>query len=182
VTKCLAAALAAVILAVLVGVPAQAANPPLVQQQASLTPGGELLPDRVVVLKSERRMVLMYGSAVIRVYNVALGRYPKGHKMREGDSRTPEGSYTLDYRLEESLFHRAIRISYPNERDRARAREAGVDPGGQIMIHGLPNDWTAEQIDHPRLDWTQGCIAVTNEEMDEIWRLVRIGTPIDIYP
>lgn len=178
-TKYIAAILSVAMLAV---ASVHAVASPRAQQQASLTPGSGLYADRVVVLKSQRQMVLMRGDAVIRVYSVALGRYPKGHKFQEGDSRTPEGRYTLDYRLEDSLFHRAIRVSYPNERDVARAQAAGVDPGGQIMIHGLPNDWSAEQINHPDLDWTQGCIAVTNEEMDDIWRLVRVGTPIDIYP
>lgn len=152
------------------------------KQEARLTPGAYMQPDRVVVMKSERRMLLMHGAYVIRVYDIALGRYPKGDKMREGDARTPEGSYTLDAKLEDSAFYRAIHISYPNAEDIARAEAAGVDPGGRIMIHGLPNNRTAEYVGHPRIDWTQGCIAVTNEEMDELWQLIALGTPIDIYP
>ncbi len=138
--------------------------------------------DRVVVYKSERRLVLLRGDRALRTYRVALGRYPKGHKIRSGDARTPEGSYTLDYRLADSAFHKALHISYPNPADRARARSLGVAPGGRIMIHGLPKEWSARDLGHPDLDWTQGCIAVTNREIDEIWTLVEDGTPIDIRP
>ncbi len=138
--------------------------------------------DRVVVLKSQRRLVLLRGERILRSYRVALGRYPRGHKIESGDSRTPEGSYTLDYRLDESAFYKAIHISYPNDSDRARAQFLGVSPGGKIMIHGLPETWSAGQLGHPFLDWTQGCIAVTNREIDEIWALVEDGTPIDIHP
>ncbi len=138
--------------------------------------------DRVVVFKSERKLVLMRGEDVIKVYEVALGRYAKGHKVADGDQRTPEGSYTLDYRLPRSAFHKAIHISYPNDEDAARAAALGVNPGGRIMIHGLPNKVPASAVNHPKLDWTQGCIAVTNREMDEIWAAVDDGTPIEIYP
>jgi len=146
--------------------------------------GGMSLPraDRVVVLKGERKLVLMRGDDVLRVYQVALGRYATGAKTRQGDAKTPEGSYTLDYRLTKSSFHRAIHISYPNARDRAKARARGLEPGGKIMIHGLAKNWTARDLNHPDLDWTQGCIAVTNREIEEIWRMVSDGTPIDIYP
>ena len=138
--------------------------------------------DRVVVLKSERKLVLMSGDYVLRVYQVALGRYPSGHKARQGDAKTPEGEYTLDFKLRKSGFHKAIHISYPNARDRARAAAAGVDPGGKIMIHGLPNKLKAARVGHPSIDWTQGCIAVTDKEIDEIWNMVKIGTPIEIHP
>jgi len=146
------------------------------------SPKPALKADRVVVVKSKRHMVLMRGDRALRAYRVALGRYPKGRKTRLGDARTPEGSYVLSGRLRDSAFYKAIRISYPNRADRARARALGVSPGGRIMIHGLPEDWTARELDHPRLDWTQGCIAVTNREIDEIWALVDDGTPIDILP
>ena len=140
--------------------------------------------DRLVVLKGERRLVLMRGDRVLRVYHVALGRYPKGHKIRKGDAKTPEGTYTVDYRLDSnrSKFYRALHISYPNAQDRANARRLGVDPGGQIMIHGLPTRWSAQEVGHPKLDWTQGCIALTNREMDEIWDMVADGTQIEIHP
>ena len=140
--------------------------------------------DRILVTKSERRLELLRGGRVLKAYRVALGRYPSGPKTREGDSKTPEGIYTIDYRIDQdrSKFHRALHISYPNARDRERAARLGVDPGNEIMIHGLPEDWSARQLDHPRLDWTQGCIAVTDREMDEIWRMVDNGTEIEIRP
>jgi murein L,D-transpeptidase YafK len=138
--------------------------------------------DRVVVLKTERKLILMQGDYVLSVYRIALGRYPTGHKQQEGDSKTPEGSYTLDYKLKDSDFYRAIRVSYPNDQDISYARERGVDPGGKIMIHGLPNKLSATRVGHPSIDWTQGCIAVTNREMDEIWGMVDPGTPIEIHP
>lgn len=148
---------------------------------AMLTP---FKADRLVVLKGERRLVLMRGDRVLKVYRVALGRYPKGAKKREGDAKTPEGTYTVDYRLDSdrSKFYRALHISYPNNQDRARARQLGVSPGGQIMIHGLPTKWSAKDVGHPRIDWTQGCIAVTNREIDEIWAMVADGTAIEIHP
>lgn len=140
--------------------------------------------DGILVLKKERRLVLMRDGRVLREYRVALGRYPEGAKTRKGDSRTPEGRYVIDYRLDagRSRFHRALHVSYPNARDRARAARLGADPGGAIMIHGLPGNWSARQLGHPGLDWTQGCIGVTNREIDEIWRLVDDGTPIEIRP
>ena len=138
--------------------------------------------DRVVVLKKERKMILMQGDDVLRIYRVALGRYPLGHKQKEGDARTPEGSYTLDFKLRDSDFYRAIRVSYPNNQDITYAQERGVSPGGKIMIHGLPNKVPARRVGHPAIDWTQGCIAVTNREMDEIWGMIDPGTPIEIHP
>jgi len=148
---------------------------------ASWTP---LKADHLVVLKGERRLVLMRGDRVMKVFRVALGRYPKGAKVREGDARTPEGTYTVDYRLDtnKSKFYRALHISYPNRQDRAQARKLGVSPGGQIMIHGLPTKWSAKDVGHPRLDWTQGCIALTNREMDQVWKMVDDGTTIEIHP
>jgi len=136
--------------------------------------------DRVVVVKHLRKLFLMQGPMVLSEYRIALGRYPRGPKVREGDARTPEGRYTLDYKLEDSAFHRAIHIDYPNPIDIARAEALGVSPGGQIMIHGLPNHKRAFDVGHPTLDWTQGCIAVTNREIDEIWAAVVEGTPIEI--
>ncbi len=146
---------------------------------AALTP---LKADRVVVFKGERKLVLMRGDSVVKIYRVALGRNATGHKIKEGDDRTPEGDYVLDSRLRESDFYRAIHISYPNWYDRARAEFLGVDPGGAIMIHGMPNDVPQDYVGHPAIDWTNGCIAVTNHEMDEIWAMVEDGTEINIYP
>jgi len=118
----------------------------------------------------------------MRSYRVSLGLRPDGHKQREGDFRTPEGRYLLDARNPRSDFFLSIRVSYPNERDRARARKAGVPPGGLIMIHGLPNEprWPPEH--YAREDWTDGCIALNNADMMEVWMLVSDGTPIDIRP
>lgn len=138
--------------------------------------------DRIVIDKSERQLVLLRGDQPVRTYAVALGRAPKGHKRFEGDQRTPEGVYTIDQRNARSQFHRALRISYPNEADRVRALEAGLNPGGQIMIHGLKNGqgWLGQR--HLGDDWTDGCIAVTNAEIEEIWSLVDLGTPVEIKP
>ena len=143
-----------------------------------------LQADRIVVLKSRRQLVLLKKDQVLKIYKIALGRYPQGHKIEKGDSKTPEGTYIIDYRIDrrKSKFYRALHISYPNALDKARAARIRVDPGGQIMIHGLPTKWTARELNHPNLDWTQGCIGVTNSEIDEIWKLVRNGTPIEIHP
>ena len=148
----------------------------------SVNQSNVLKADRVVVLKSKRRMFLMKENFVLKIYVIALGRYPKGPKRYKGDAKTPEGNYILDYKIKDSDFYRAIRINYPNARDIDNARTAGKAPGGKIVIHGLPNTMTAERVGHPVLDWTQGCIAVTNKQMDEIWKLVDAGTPIEIHP
>lgn len=137
---------------------------------------------KVVVRKNERRLYLMNGETVVRSYRISLGDNPEGHKLYEGDERTPEGTYTLDWRNAESDFHRSIHISYPSERDRELASAWGLDPGGSIMIHGLPNGEEDMAFAYRGLDWTDGCIAVTNEEIDEIWKLVSDGTPISIHP
>ena len=130
----------------------------------------------MVVNKARREMLLLRGESILRSYRVALGRDSAGHKEREGDGRTPEGPYVIDRRNPKSRYHLALHISYPNEADKARARELGVEPGGDIMIHGLKDGAPREN------DWTLGCIAVTDEEMDEIWGLVSEGTPIVINP
>lgn len=138
--------------------------------------------DLIVVYKGERRMFLLRDGQVLREFTVALGDSPRGHKFREGDERTPEGSYEIDYRLRDSSFYRALRVSYPNDQDRRTANLMGVSPGGQIMIHGLPNGRSADDVGHPVVDWTDGCIAVTNAEMDVIWEAVSLGTRILIFP
>ena len=132
--------------------------------------------DRVAVNKARREMLLLSGESVVRSYRIALGPDPLGHKQQEGDGRTPEGRYTIDRRNPKSKYHLSLHISYPNETDHARAAAAGVSPGGDIMIHGLKPG-----VPHPE-DWTQGCIAVTNAEMEEIWGLVADGTPVEINP
>jgi murein L,D-transpeptidase YafK len=131
--------------------------------------------DRVVVHKSRRELLLLSGESVVRSYRIALGRDPIGHKQQEGDGRTPEGRYTIDRRNPNSKYHLALHISYPSPTDVARA--GSIDPGGDIMIHGLKPG-----VVHPQNDWTQGCIAVTDSEMEEIWSLVADGTPIDLLP
>jgi len=138
--------------------------------------------EKVVVHKQQRRMELFHRGKVWKSYRVALGGNPSGHKMQRGDSRTPEGAYVLDRRNARSQFHRSIHISYPNAADWAGARRRGVSPGGDIFIHGLPNGMGGVGAAHSARDWTDGCIAVTNEEIEEIWRLVRDGTPIQINP
>ncbi|MCE5312347.1 MAG: L,D-transpeptidase family protein [Nitrospiraceae bacterium] len=136
----------------------------------------------MIVIKHKRVMLLTQNSSIIRTYKISLGKKPEGHKQIEGDQRTPEGMYTLDYRKPDSKFYKAIHISYPNEDDMRSARSNGRSPGGQIMIHGLPKGYADVDKVHRIYDWTDGCIAVTNGEMDEIWELVADGTPIDIQP
>lgn len=138
--------------------------------------------DLVIIYKNERLLELKSQGHVVRSFDIALGAQPVGHKLLEGDSRTPEGVYTLDWRNAHSQFHRSMHISYPREDDQAAARRRGVSPGGLVMIHGLPNGRGADDMNHPSNDWTNGCIAVTNDEMDEIWSLVEDGTTIIIYP
>ena len=138
--------------------------------------------DGVIVFKEQRTLQLLNHGRILKQYRVALGTEPFGAKTRQGDHRTPEGSYVLDRRNAHSQFYRSIHISYPNAEDRARARRLGVSAGGDIMIHGLPNGYGWIGKGHRARDWTDGCIAVTNEEMDEIWRLVPDGTPVEIRP
>lgn len=140
----------------------------------------EPLADRIVILKAKREMTLFRNGQPIRTYRVALGGNPAGPKVRQGDLRTPEGLYVIDARYAQSEYHRALHISYPNAADRAQARKLGVDPGGDILIHGLPNGmgWIGKA--HRLWDWTKGCIAVTDEEIEEIFRLVPDGTPVEI--
>ena len=138
--------------------------------------------DRVIVYKHERRLVLLSRGKELRSYKVALGSEPVGSKTQQGDHRTPEGSYTLDSRTPDSHYYKAFHVSYPNSKDVAAARKLGVSPGGDIMLHGLPKEYAWVGKSHRLHDWTDGCIAVTNEEMDELWNLVRVGTPIEIKP
>ncbi len=138
--------------------------------------------DKVLVLKKNREMQLLRGDKVLKKYKVALGRSPQGPKEKQGDRKTPEGHYVLDFRNPKSQFYRSIHISYPNKADRERARRLGVKPGGDLFLHGLPNGQGWIGSAHRLHDWTDGCIAVTNEEMDEIWAMVDDGTPIEIRP
>lgn len=138
--------------------------------------------DRVVVVKSERKLYLMKEGRSLREMSIALGLSPTGHKLRSGDSRTPEGVYTLDMRNPDSDFFLSMHVSYPNDADLARASELGVDPGGQIMIHGLPNDLRFDDSYYAGRDWTDGCIAVSNSDMIDIWLMTPDMTPIEIRP
>jgi len=138
--------------------------------------------DRVLVRKSARKLELYRGTELLRSYRVSLGKNPIGHKQREGDGRTPEGHYVLDYHKLDSAFHRALHISYPSPADVASARAHNVSPGGLIMVHGLRNGLGFLGRMHRLTDWTDGCVAVTNEEIEEIARVVPDGTPIDITP
>ena len=138
--------------------------------------------DLVRVDKSERRLHLIGGGKILRSYSIALGGDPVGQKHREGDERTPEGRYTLDWRNPGSVAYKSIHISYPNAAQIEAAKAAGIDPGGMIMIHGQPNGfgwwgWLLQLV-----DWTDGCIGVTDSDMDEIWTRVPDGTPIEIEP
>ena len=138
--------------------------------------------DLVLVVKSRAKLYLMKNGKMMDAYRVALGANPKGQKLQEGDQRTPEGRYILDYKKEDSAFYKAIHISYPNAADMRRARTMGVDPGGMIMIHGHKSgfEWLS-RLKEP-YHWTDGCIAVSNSAMDAIWEAVTVGTPIIIRP
>ena len=136
--------------------------------------------DKVFVDKSERRLQLLSGDKVVKSYHIALGGNPIGHKQQEGDQRTPIGSYTLDYKNEKSQYYRSMHVSYPNTVDKANAKSRGVSPGGAIMIHGQKNGFGALAMLNQQRDWTAGCMAVTNDEMDEIMAAVKVGTAIEI--
>jgi murein L,D-transpeptidase YafK len=138
--------------------------------------------DQVLVVKSHRTLSLISHGEVLRTYKVALGGSPVGAKEQQGDHKTPEGHYVLDRRNAKSRFYKSIHVSYPNEQDKQKASQRRVASGGDIMIHGLPNGFGWLGATHRARDWTDGCIAVTNAEMDEIWKLVPEGTPIEIRP
>jgi len=138
--------------------------------------------DLVVVEKSKNQMHLLQDGEILKTYDISLGGNPIGHKVQRGDLRTPEGHYTLDYKNNQSKFYRSINISYPNEFDVMLAHSRGLDPGDDIVIHGLPNGTADFEGPIDPLNWTEGCIAVRNYEMDEIWQLVELDTPIEIRP
>ena len=149
-------------------------------QGRSLAPG--VTADRMVVLKSKRQLEIYANGKLLKAYPVSLGRHPVGPKEREGDKRTPEGLYAIDSHQPHSSFHRALRVSYPSAADRAVAAKRGVGPGGDIMVHGIRNGlgWIGRV--QRWSDWTAGCIALTNPEIEEICRVVPDGTPIEIRP
>ncbi|MDM5272162.1 L,D-transpeptidase family protein [Sulfurovum sp. zt1-1] len=151
---------------------------------ASLSKSQEIKADLVTVVKSERKMYLSHRGKVLKTYKIALGGNPVGHKKVQGDQRTPEGYYKLDYLKENSSFYKALHVSYPNARDCCNARKMGKSPGGSIMIHGQPNNesgWFKSFLKQ-RTDWTAGCIAMYNSDMDEVLKLVQVGTTIHIKP
>lgn len=138
--------------------------------------------DKVLIEKKERRLTLLSKGEVIKSYKIALGGNPVGPKVRQGDNKTPEGTYIIDSRNRDSDYHLSLHISYPNEKDKMRAKELGVSPGGDIMIHGIKNGLLWVGASHAEVDWTKGCIAVTDEEMEEIYKLVPNGTIVEIMP
>jgi murein L,D-transpeptidase YafK len=138
--------------------------------------------DRVVVYKGDRKLLLMRGASILRSYKISLGLQPVGHKERAGDFRTPEGKYRLTRRNPRSDFFLSIQVSYPNEADTKHARRNGWDSGGSIMIHGLPNQLKHTPTYYASSDWTDGCIAVSNADMLEIWLLTADNAPIEIWP
>jgi len=138
--------------------------------------------DKVLVEKGKRKLHPLRDGEPFRTFDIALGMTPEGHKEEEGDSKTPEGVYRLDARNPDSDFFLSIHVSYPNSSDVRRARSRGVSPGGQIMIHGQPDEPRKSATYYANYDWTDGCIAVSNAAMVDIWQLTRLYTPISILP
>lgn len=138
--------------------------------------------DAVLVIKSENRLYLMNKGERFASFPVTFGAEPTGHKQVQGDERTPEGHYILDYKNPNSDFYKSIHISYPNARDRENARRLGVNPGGNIMIHGQANGWEWAAPLVQLFSWTNGCIAMSNRDMDRVWSAIDPGTPIEIRP
>lgn len=147
--------------------------------EKTLPPGVSV--DQVVVEKKTHRLLLVKNGRMLKSYAIALGREP-GPKERQGDGRTPEGKYSIDSRNAGSRYYRSLHISYPDQEQRREARAKGLSPGGDIMIHGLPPKWAWVGRWHSLIDWTQGCMAVTNREMDELWRAVPLHAEIEIKP
>lgn len=150
---------------------------------SSTSVGGEVQrADFVLVDKSERRLYLYRKNRAFAAFPVAFGAAPTGHKQQEGDERTPEGRYTLDYKKADSGYYRAIHISYPNRRDVATARRRGVQPGGFVMIHGQKNGYGWASFLTQQFNWTNGCVALSDDHMETVWQAVAAGTPIEIRP
>jgi murein L,D-transpeptidase YafK len=151
------------------------------QNHSTTLPNGTVI-DRIAIEKSARKLSVFRNGRPLKTYLVALGSNPIGHKEEEGDMKTPEGIYTIDYRNPQSDFHLALHVSYPAAEDIARATERGVSPGCDIMIHGLPNGQGSLGDRHRETDWTAGCIALTDQEIEELWRITPDGTPVEIRP
>lgn len=140
------------------------------------------IADKILVHKSERKLYLMNNGTALRTFKIALGLRPEGHKQFEGDFRTPEGVYRLTRRNPNSEYFLSILVDYPNDKDVKRARAQGLRPGGAIMIHGQPNTPKKSRDYYSNVDWTEGCIAVSNSDMVEIWLMTPPDTPIEILP
>jgi murein L,D-transpeptidase YafK len=145
-------------------------------------PSAVLLADRIEVFKNMHELILYRDGKALKHYRISIGGNPVGPKRQQGDHRTPEGSYVIDFHKPDSAYHLALHISYPNDEDRRRAALRGVSPGGSVMIHGLPNGWPGFIFIHRHRDWTDGCIAVTDPEIEQIAAAVPDGTPIVIHP
>ena len=142
----------------------------------------EVVADSIVISKSAHTLSLMSGKTVLKTYHVALGRGSSGAKQFEGDNRTPEGKYFIDEKKTSTKFHKALHLSYPNADDRAKALKLGRSPGGNIEIHGLPTSFAWVGTTQHIIDWTAGCIALSNDEIDEVWKLASVGMPVEIDP
>jgi len=138
--------------------------------------------DKILIEKKARRLMLIAKGEVLKTYKIALGGNPIGPKEKQGDNKTPEGRYFIDSRNKDSQYHRSLHISYPNEKDKKRAEKLAVSPGGDIMIHGIKKGFSWVGDAHTEVDWTKGCIAVTDEEIEEIGRLTPNGTIVEILP
>lgn len=136
--------------------------------------------DRILIEKSARRMTVFRDGRALKTYRIALGFAPEGDKTRQGDGRTPEGQFRIDRRNANSAYHLSLGLDYPQPEDAARARAGGYSPGGDIFIHGQPNDRKGQPV--LRRDWTAGCIAVSDPEIEELWRAVAIGTEVELRP
>lgn len=153
------------------------------QPLMNMDPAPPLKADAVLVRKSEKTLYLLRDGKPFKRFHVVFGPRPKGHKLQQGDERTPEGEYTLDRKNPKSNFYKSIRVSYPNEVDVARAQKYNVDPGDNIMIHGAKNSWNAKTAARAKnYNWTDGCIALSNADMDQVWDAIEVGTPIKIEP
>jgi len=141
-----------------------------------------VVADSIVVEKGKHTLTLFSAGTAVRTYRVALGAQPTGDKVKKGDNRTPEGTFFIDFKNPNSKYHKALHISYPDALHSARASALGVSPGGDIMIHGLPPRYAAIGAGHAQYDWTEGCIAVTDKEIEEIWAAIPTGAPIHIKP
>lgn len=141
---------------------------------------GDIKADSIIVFKEKREMILLSKGKELKRYSISLGKNPEGHKMQEGDKKTPEGAYRIEFKNSNSKYHLSLRISYPSSSDKQNAESRGVDPGSDIMIHGLPNNMGMLEDYYLSNDWTDGCIAVSNQEIEEIWNAVDVGIPIMI--